>query len=622
MARKYTPAWQRTLLTALNNAPNASDGQSAWDSLPPEEQSAVKRFLADRAKGDQDKADAMLRETLPLVKPAKELGWLWLIGVLAVCILGGMVLAALTENVFDAKARAAMYTVGFGISLISNFAGAKGSRMRRIWTKRTEGEDGAYAALKRMFATSLSTPLVALKDPVTLLSLVMFVLCLVLLIRPAPPTAMYVRVTDVLVDVAKGEADMDDVLALIAPLDADNADQVIRKAYKNTWNNSDERYLAAALAVRMGHEKAAEYAKAAVTDTSYADLNTPAESAEFPALVALCDGETHHIALRTLATTGSREWEALLTALGAEMGKTRSAAELLQLLDETPMAEGRNVVFLQAALPGMSFAEAEGVIDGVDAAHRPLLIRAIASSFTAPDDVLAFIRLAKTHGLSASECYPDGALLTWDASAYDPYDSPKADGLGKRDTFLIIRRTEQPEPFTTFVVPEEQETSDGEALPTLYGNYDPDESLGAGQYTLVLETSALDRMPEERIPRTFAECDALVFLDTWYWCDGYVRFSRSVWKDDAWKYRQIDEPTFGMTQEIAVYSMANASWLFSYRDNHAYSPAMLEENLGGKDVLEWNTADYYIASPDEAWMAEAYADFLFALERRNWLLVP
>ena len=56
MARKYTPAWQRTLLTALNNAPNASDGQSAWDSLPPEEQSAVKRFLADRAKGDQDKA--------------------------------------------------------------------------------------------------------------------------------------------------------------------------------------------------------------------------------------------------------------------------------------------------------------------------------------------------------------------------------------------------------------------------------------------------------------------------------------------------------------------------------------------------------------------------------------
>ena len=138
----------------------------------------------------------------------------------------------------------------------------------------------------------------------------------------------------------------------------------------------------------------------------------------------------------------------------------------------------------------------------------------------------------------------------------------------------------------------------------------------------MLETSALDRMPEECIPRTFAECDALVFLDTWYWCDGYVRFSRSVWKDDAWKYRQIDEPTFGMTQEIAVYSMANASWLFSYRDNHAYSPAMLEENLGGKDVLEWNTADYYIASPDEAWMAEAYADFLFALERRNWLLVP
>lgn len=622
MARKYTPAWQRTLLTSLNNAPNASDGASAWASLPPEEQSAVKRFLTDRAKGDPDKADAMLRETLPLVKPAKELGWLWLIGVLVVCILGGMVLAALTENVFDAKARAAMYTVGFGISLISNFVGAKGSRMRRIWTKRTEGEDGAYTALKRMFATSLSTPLVALKDPVTLLSLVMFVLSLVLLIRPAPPTAMYVQVTDVLVDVAKGEAEMDDALALIAPLGAEEADQVVRKAYKNTWNNSDERYLAAALAVRMGHERAAEYAKAAVADTNYADLNTSAESAEFAALLALCDEETHHIALKTLATTGSREWATLLMALGAEMGKTRDASALLKLLDETPMADGRNVVFLQAALPEMPFAEVETLIVGADAAHRSLLIRAIASSFDDPDDVLAFIRLAKLHGLSASECYPEGAVLAWDASAYDPYDSPKAKSLGKRDTFLVIRRTEKPEPFTTFVVPEEQETSDGEALPTLYGNYDPDESLGAGQYTLVLETSALDRMPAERIPHTFADCDALVLLDTWYWCDGYVRFSRSIWRDDAWKYRQIDEPTFGVIQEIAVYSMQNAAWLFNYRENHAYSPAMLEENLGGKDVLEWNTADYYIASPDEAWMAETYADFLHSLERRNWLLVP
>jgi hypothetical protein len=49
---------------------------------------------------------------------------------------------------------------------------------------------------------------------------------------------------------------------------------------------------------------------------------------------------------------------------------------------------------------------------------------------------------------------------------------------------------------------------------------------------------------------------------------------------------------------------------------------MLEENLAAIDPLDWNPADYYLASPDAAWLNEAYVDFLFALERRGWLLVP
>ena len=186
----------------------------------------------------------------------------------------------------------------------------------------------------------------------------------------------------------------------------------------------------------------------------------------------------------------------------------------------------------------------------------------------------------------------------------------------------MLHRREKEEPYTTFGVPEEDQTETYEALPdSLYEDYDPDEADGAAQYTVWLEASVLDRMPQERIPLTFADCDALVILEERYYCDGYVRFSRGV-RDTAGNVlrRQIDSPTFGVYQEIAVYKQQSGEWLFSYRENVIYSPAMQDTQYG--DPTEWMAADNYIAAPDDAWMADAYADFLNALERRNWLLVP
>ncbi len=628
MAKKYIPAWQKVLLTVLNNAPNASDGSSAWASLGPEEQSAVKRFLTDRAKGDQDKADAMLRETLPLVKPARSLGWLFLIGLLVVCILGGLVLAALTENAFGAKAQAALYTVGFGIALISNFVGAKGSRMRRIWTKRKEAEEGAYAALKRMFGVSLSSPLVALKDPVTLLALVMFVLSLVMLIRPAPPTAMYVQVTDVLVDAAKGEATLDDALALIEPLDAQTADEVIRKAYKNTWNNSDERYLAAALAVRVGHEKAAEYAKAAVTDTSYAELDTPVESAEFATLLALCDGETHLAALKTLASTGSPEWDALLTALGHEMSKTRSTAELLQLLDETPMAQGRDVVFLRSALAETSLAEAESLIIGAEGNHRALLIKAAAPAMTAPDDVLAFIRLAGEYGLSAADCYPEGAVLDWDTSAFDPLSWNAGQAASEDVTFLFIRRTEKPEPYKTVVITPENDYWEDDNADLHWADYDPDAELGAAAYTVTLDTFLMSLLPPERAAKSIADCDVLVMTDLYYLCEGAVRFTRTAYRGNTmntydgnkWVDTVVDVPLYSAMHNVSLYSMADNKLIFSYADKVVEAPyhSKSHELSQAESMADWNALEMYLPQIDEDWLGDASMSLMDTLRRKDW----
>lgn len=636
MAKKYIPAWQKVLLTVLNNAPNPSDGDSAWGSLAPEEQSAVKRFLSDRAKGDQDKADAMLRETLPLVKPTKELGWLWLIGVFVVCLPGGMVLADLTENVFGGKAQDVLYTIGFGVALISNFMRAKGDRMRRIWKKRGACEEAAYAAMKRMFGVSLSSPLVALKSPLTLLALVMFVLSLVMLIRPAPPTAMYDQVSDVLVDAAKSEATLEDALALIEPLDADTADAVIRKAYRNTWNNSDERYLAAALAVRMGHEQAAEYARAAVTDTRYAELDTPAEAAEYPALLALCSGDIHAAALKTLSNTGSREWEALLSALGAEMGKTRSAAELLQLLDETPMAEARDVVFLQSALAGITLLEAENLITGAQEPHRALLIKAVAPSLTAPDDVLAFIRMAGEYGLSAVDCYPNGALLTWDVSAFEPHGARSSQAPSGDATFLFIRRTEAPEPYKTIPVDPENDPWEIDPYGLRWVDYDPDAESGIMDRTVVLDTFLMSLLPPERTPQSIAACDVLAVTDLYYLCEGTVRFTRTAYRGNTmashdsskWAATSVDVPIYSAMHNVSLYSMADRKLIFSYADKVLEAPYNTSghELSQAENMAEWNALDLYLPEPDTAWLTKASQALMDTLRRKDWdaasLVIP
>ncbi len=123
-------------------------------------------------------------------------------------------------------------------------------------------------------------------------------------------------------------------------------------------------------------------------------------------------------------------------------------------------------------------------------------------------------------------------------------------------------------------------------------------------------------MPEARIPRSLAACDALVIFDTAYVCDGYVRTTHVIGSGAGKRRIQRDSPTFSAMQIISVYKAASGEHLFSGQYNWIGSPAMQMEEIEG------SAEDVYITRPDDRWMKEASAAFLYSLERRNWTLVP
>ena len=145
MARKFIPAWERTVRIALESTP--------WDSLPPEEQQAVQLFVTERHKGDADKASALLTQLIPRVQPRKALP----LGVIILLWVLALIVAPVLCFAFGTKWLAPALLV----YLICALCTGKKNRMRKLWHDRPNGAEGVSAALKAMFRVTLKSPLKA-----------------------------------------------------------------------------------------------------------------------------------------------------------------------------------------------------------------------------------------------------------------------------------------------------------------------------------------------------------------------------------------------------------------------------------------------------------------------------
>ena len=169
-------------------------------------------------------------------------------------------------------------------------------RMQQIWKAHEGNRRGTADALKEM----LRVYNLPRKAQVNWFWLIAWAALLVLVLgteiavrRQQREPDLPCQVIRVIEQVAEGDADMTEAVALFDDvMEHGEAVEIVRRVWDDAAKWSDERYLTAALAVRLNLADAPEYAREALLHTRLTAIDTPAEAAEFAALLTLCDEET------------------------------------------------------------------------------------------------------------------------------------------------------------------------------------------------------------------------------------------------------------------------------------------------------------------------------------------
>ncbi len=291
MAKNKLPDWQQVVLTALQSVPKAKDGQDAWNHLNLEEQAAVMDFLGEQC-GPEKAADA-LTETCGLYQ--RQSMWFWvrgILGLIAILTAGCWLVFWLDRHFVNV--RDYVFFILALMQTIDHLKPETSFQLPAIWRGHADTRQGTSDALIEM-RQYLSRPWKdKINKPLLALCLVMLVMSIVFLFRQSMMDEILElprQVSRVMTSAAKGEATLADAEALLADSSELTAAYAVTEVYEKAPKRSDRRYLTAALAVRMGHEHAAEYAREAIAQTRLTAIDTKVEAEAFASLLAFCDEE-------------------------------------------------------------------------------------------------------------------------------------------------------------------------------------------------------------------------------------------------------------------------------------------------------------------------------------------
>lgn len=254
--------------------------------------------------------------------------------------------------------------------------------------------------------------------------------------------------------------------------------------------------------------------------------------------------------------------------------------------------------------------------------RRAALARTYGMTLSMPDDVLDYLAQAREIGVPAAECYPDGAVVTWDLSMLNVYDRVRGIS-GTTPRYLIVRCVEAEEAFEYREVPLNtamDDWSDYEGAFDTY--YESNDGRWLETVTVTIDTAALDEMPAEFIPTEVAEIGALVVFDSRYVADGVLRVQGYNVKSYSSDRRAIsdyrDYRTYSAVHLLDVYD-GTGRLLHRFDWLEINSPGVKDRTDGFSDVR--TEADYKagcIASPDEEWMQAHEAEVVQLLRDNGW----
>lgn len=292
MAKEIMPAWQQVLLIALNNVPKTKTGYEAWEKLNAEEQSAVLDFLTEHCG---ENAQAALEDACGKIQ--RPVWWRWLLwGLLwAADAVAWVALVQWAEKLLDWDLSPVFWALLALMNIHTGLLGSPVGKMQEMWKEHVATHYGTTLALNDMYKhcnlprrERISKGMVICWAVLLVCNVFLFVGEIAEHRGPSVPQ----QIVSVLEDTAEGKASLEDAEALLEGWSDLRQKDHVASAWEKTAKWSDERYLAAALAVRLGLETAPDYAREALLTTRLGAIDTPAESAEFAALLALCDAET------------------------------------------------------------------------------------------------------------------------------------------------------------------------------------------------------------------------------------------------------------------------------------------------------------------------------------------
>lgn len=241
-----------------------------------------------------------------------------------------------------------------------------------------------------------------------------------------------------------------------------------------------------------------------------------------------------------------------------------------------------------------------------DAGLRAALARAYGKTLSLPDDVLTYLAEARGVGVSAAECYPGGAVVTWDLSSLSGSSWPRG-ARGDSPRYIIVRMTEAEEKLEYRDVPMELDMDDWYYDGAFSFVYESNEGRWMDTVTVRIDTAMMDAIPEAFIPADLSEVDALVVLDTHYEAWGTLRV-QSYRVKNATGGRSVDSyrdyRTYATVQRVDVYDMQGR---LVYRfDEQLMEPTTPETRSDGFSDTQTQAQlkACCIPVPDAVWMRE------------------
>ena len=355
---------------------------------------------------------------------------------------------------------------------------------------------------------------------------------------------------------------------------------------------------------RLAPEEAAAVAMLALAESPVSAKWPGAYQAALPQMLApLAPQELVSVLVSAEFTAADAR---LQTTLGDLAGRRLTLEQIAEVYRARTDAMLAGDLLVKRALAPFTQEEVVAALAALeDAKLRAALARGYGKTLSQPDDVLNYLAEARAAGVSATDCYPGGAVVTMDLSRL--WDVVPRGVQGESPRYIVVRMTEAAEALEYRDVPLELSMDEWDYDGAFTYDYESNDGRWAETVTVRIDTAMMDATPEEFLPSDMSEVGALVVLDTHYEAWGVLRVQEYRVKR-ATGGRMVDSyrdyRSYANVQRVDVYDV-QGRLVYRFAEQ-VTEPAEMESRTDGfsDTATQEELRLSCIPVPDAVWMRE------------------